>query len=57
MLYFIYTDLISRFFDPKLVDPGSTLTQTRWCILHMAQTIVYKLRCGIAKSNQEILKE
>jgi len=25
MSYFIYTDLISRLLDPRLVDPGSTL--------------------------------
>jgi len=25
MSYFIYTNLISSFLDPKLVDPGSTL--------------------------------
>jgi len=25
MSYFIYTDLICSFLDPKLVDPGSTL--------------------------------
>jgi len=26
MSYFIYTDLISSLLDPRLVDPGSTLT-------------------------------
>jgi len=25
MSYFIYSDLISSLFDPRLVDPGSTL--------------------------------
>jgi len=25
MLYFIYTDLISSLYDPRLVNPGSSL--------------------------------
>jgi len=28
MSYFIYTDLISGFLDPKLIDPGSMLVHT-----------------------------
>jgi len=39
MSYFIYTDLISSFLDPRLVDPGSTLTHVG-TLIHVWSTLV-----------------
>jgi len=34
MSYFIYTDLISRLLDPRLVDLGSTIQDTLIRLVH-----------------------
>jgi len=44
MSYFIYTDLISSFLDPRLVDPGSTLIHVGACgpkVQNVASALLY----------------
>jgi len=51
MLYFIYTDLICSFVDPRLFDPGSTLALTALKVKNLKRknTFTLQLRLPICE--------